>query len=138
MDQATLLTEVQRRTGVRLSSTDPVLAAAVINEVMLEATLDEIQKLVRGVGGQLDAALVQAGASAKASATKVIMDASAWLEVRFKETAQDATASILADIRTELHQVEKTARTARKAAWIAGFGGVVSTAVAIGLLAGLI
>ena len=138
MDQATLLTQVQRRTGVRLSATDPILAAAVINEVMLEAALDEIQKLVKGVGGQLDAALVQAEVSAKASAAKVIMDASAWLEVRFKEMAQDATASILADIRTELRQVEKTARTARRAAWTAGVGGAVSIAIVMGLFAGLI
>ena len=138
MDRARLIADIARETGVRLEDADPILVAAVINERLLDAALDDLRKLVRGAADQLSAAGVQNEASAKQVASGIINNAADWLEVRFRTVAQEATAMMLAELREETARAEAASRTAVRAAWTAGAIGAAAGSLMIGYgIAGL-
>ena len=138
MDVKRLLADIQRDTGTRLDESDPVLAAAVVNERLLAAALADLRKVVRTAGDQWAAQTTQNEESAKKVASKIITDASVWMGDRWKEAADAAAAKVVADIRAEIVLVEKAGQGATKAAYVSCTFGLVSTAIAVGLLAGLI
>lgn len=119
MDKARLIADIARETGIRLEQSDPILAAAVINERLLDAALDDLRKLVAAAADHLSAAGVQNEASAKRAAADIITKAADWLEDRFKAVAQEATAGMLAELREETARAEIASRTAVRATWAA-------------------
>lgn len=138
MDKARLIADVERETGIRLEGTDPILAAAVINERLLDASLDDLRKLVRTAADQLSAAGVQNEASAKRVASDIINNASDWLSKCFKDAAQEATAGMLAELRQETARAQAASRTAVRAAWTAGVIGAGALSAIAGFgIAGL-
>ena len=91
-----VITAVRKETGIKLSAADPVLAAAAINAVLLDAAL---AKLAIDGGGNRQARGAQCPerGGREACASDVINSAADWLGARFKETAQEATAEMLAE-----------------------------------------
>ncbi len=138
MDRDHLIAQVRQKTGVRLSPSDPILSAAAINEVALEAAMEEIRKAIGVSGDQMAANLVQSEASARKAASEVIDNATEWVDARFKETAASLSAEIVGTIRVELEKVRRLTRIATRAAWISSASATISAAVAIGLVWGLI
>lgn len=132
MDRARLIADIERETGIRLNETDPILAAAVINERLLDASLDNLRKLVRTAADQLSATAVQNEASAKRVASDVINNAADWLSKRFKDAAQEATTGMLAELRQETAKAQAASRTAVRAAWAAGVIGAAALSAIAG------
>ena len=138
MDKDRLIADIARETGVQLDTSDPILAAAVINERLLDASLAELRKLMKGAADQFTAANLQGEASAKQAASEVINKAADWLGTKFKEVAQEATAGMLAELREETAKAEAASRTAVRAAWTAGAIGAVALSAIAGFgIAGL-
>lgn len=138
MDKARLIADVHRETGIVLDEADPILAAAVINERLLDASMTELRKLVKGSADQLAAVGVQNEASAKRVASDIINNAADWLGTRFKDAAQEATAGMLAELRQETAKAEAASRSAVRAAWVSGAIGAITLSAIAGFgIAGL-
>ncbi len=68
----------------------------------------------------------------------MINGAADWLGTRFKETAQEVTAEILAQLRKETAKAEKASRIAIRAAYASGIVGAGALSAILGFgLAGL-
>ena len=138
MDKNRLIADIARETGVQLDASDPILAAAVINERLLDASLADLRKLMTGAAEQFTAANLQNEASAKQAASDVINKAADWLDAKFKTVAQEATAGMLAELRQETAKAEAASRTAVRAAWTAGVIGALALSAIAGFgIAGL-
>lgn len=138
MDKNRLIADIARETGVQIDASDPILAAAVVNERLLDASLADLRDLVKGAADQLSAVGMQNEASAKRVASEIINNASDWLEAKFKDAAQQATAGMLAELREETARAETASRTAVRAAWTAGAIGAVALSAIAGFgIAGL-
>ena len=138
MDKNRLIADIARETGIQVDASDPILAAAVINERLLDASLADLRKLMTGAAEQLTAAKLQNEASAKQAASEVINKAADWLGTKFKDAAQEATAGMTAELRAETAKAEAASRTAMRAAWATGAIGAVALSAIAGFgIAGL-
>jgi len=131
MDRDRLIADVHRETGIQLDEADPLLAAAVINERMLDASLADLRKLIKGAAEQLGAVGVANEAAAKRLASDVVNSAAEYLGTQFKDAAQEAAAEMLA-------KAEAASRQARRFAFWSGAIGAGSLSLILGYgLAGL-
>ena len=138
MGQDQLIALVRKQTGIKLSAADPVLAAAAINEVLLEDALAKLDQAMKAAASEAAKAANHNEASAKQAASEVINKAADWLDARFKTVAQEATAGMLAELRQETAKAEAASRTAVRAAWTAGVIGAVALSAIAGFgVAGL-
>src|SRR4029077_308498 len=99
MDADQLVAEIARQTGVRLSTADPILAAAVINELLLDKALAKLDRQVQVQADRVTAASTQAVADAKEEAEALLTEAGAWLEARIKTAGEAAAGMALAELR---------------------------------------
>jgi hypothetical protein len=125
MDRAQLIAEIARETGVRLGPTDPLLAAAVINEILLDKALVKLDRQVKTQADRVTAASTQAVAEAKTAAEALLTKAGEWAEARIKEAGEAAAAMVLADLRQEVAKAERVRRDTVRAAWVIGMVGLV-------------
>lgn len=138
MDRNRLIADVHRETGIQLDEADPLLAAAVINERMLDASLADLRKLVKGAAEQLGAVGVANEAAARRLASEVVNSAAEYLGNQFKDAAQEAAAGMLAEMRRETSKAEAAAERSRKFAFWSGAIGAGSLSLILGYgLAGL-
>ena len=138
MDKAWLIADIHRETGIQIDEADPLMAAAVINERLLDATLADLRRLIKNAADQITAANAANEVSAKRAASDVINGAADWLEVRFKEVAQQATARMLAELQEETAKAEAASRSAERSAWASGIIGAVALSAIAGFgIAGL-
>lgn len=135
MDKARLIADIQRETGIRVDEADPLMAAAVINERLLDASLDDLRKLIRGAAEQLAAVGVANEAAAKRLASDVVNSAAEYLGTQFKDAAREAAAEMLVEMRQETARAEKASRIAVRAAYASGIigAGALSTILGFGL-----
>ncbi len=138
MDKARLIADIQRETGIRVDEADPLMAAAVINERLLDASLDDLRKLIRGAAEQLAAVGVANEAAAKRLASDVVNSAAEYLGTQFKDAAREAAAGMLVEMRQETARAEKASRIAVRAAYASGIIGAGALSAILGFgLAGL-
>ncbi len=138
MEPDQVIAAVRKETGIKLSAADPVLAAAAINAVLLDAALAELSHSMEAALGKFAALNAQNEAAAKRAAFDVINSAADWLGARFKETAQEATAEMLAEMRKETARAEKASRVTVRAAHGSGIIGAGALSAILGFgLAGL-
>ncbi len=138
MDKARLIAEIQRETGIRVDEADPLMAAAVINERLLDASLDDLRKLIRGAAEQLAAVGVANEAAAKRLASDVVNSAAKYLGTQFKDAAREAAAEMLVEMRQETARAEQASRIAVRAAYASGIIGAGALSAILGFgLAGL-
>jgi CHASE3 domain sensor protein len=117
--------DVARQTGVRLSTADPILAAAVINELLLDKALAKLDRQVQVQADRVTAASTQAVADAKEEAEALLTEAGAWIEARIKTAGEAAAGMALAELRRETEKVEKSKRTTIRGAWAMAIVGLV-------------
>jgi hypothetical protein len=138
MDREQLIAEIARETGVRLGPTDPLLAAAVLNEILLDKALIKLDRQVKAQADRVTAASTQAVVDAKKEAEALLTEAGEWVEKRIK-TAGEAAAMVLCDLRQETAKAERARQGAVRAAWatvaiglmiLSGVSGMVLATVA--------
>ena len=134
MDRDHLIAEVARTTGVRLDRSDPILAAAVLHEALLNEALVKLDRQVTIQANRVTAASTQAVADAKKEAEALLTDAGEWLDARMRAAGDAAAAVVLLEVRKEI----EASRTANRVlvvaarllaticlAGLAGAGGVL-------------
>lgn len=126
-----------RKQGIHVHESDPVLETAAICDVVLADALKSMEGIVKRSADQITAAHVQAEASARKVAGDIINNAAAWLEGRFKATAEETLTGMLAELRQETAKAEAASRIAVRAAWFIGVvgAGFLSLAAGYGIAA---
>jgi len=139
MDQKQIIAQVQRETGMKISTADPVLAVAAMNEVIFDQALE---KLDRNMKGQADRIVINSAETLKSAekiAEKLINDAGDWFETRLKAAAEAAAERVIGDIRAERERAERASHIAVRAAWAsAAVSGVLVLLVAGYLVAAVV
>ena len=139
MDQKQIIAQVQRETGMKISTADPVLAVAAMNEVIFDQALE---KLDRNMKGQADRIVINSAETLKSAekiAEKLINDAGDWFEARLKAAADAAAERVIGDIRAERERAERASHIAVRAAWAsAAVSGVLVLLVAGYLVAAVV
>jgi len=125
MDRAELLAAVSRATGVRLDPADPVLAAAAINEILLDQALAKFARQTKANTDRMVATSTQMLVDAKKEAEALLTEGSVWAEGRIKAAGESAAAVVLADLRQETVKAERAHRAAVRAAWVTAIVGLV-------------
>jgi hypothetical protein len=128
MERDRLIAEIAKETGIRLDRADPLLAATVINRILLDEALSELQRALRTSEDRVSAACVQQIEAAKAAAAALITDAGVWSAERLREAAAEATNAVIERLREETAKTQRAGRIALRAAWAAA--GIGSLAVA--------
>jgi hypothetical protein len=113
-----LIAEVARTTGVRLDKSDPILAAAVVHEALLNEALVKLDRQVTIQADRVTAASTQAIVDAKREAELLLTDAGTWIDGRMKAAGEAAAALVLAEVRQETQAAQKARRTIVRAAWM--------------------
>jgi CHASE3 domain sensor protein len=126
MDADQLVAEIARQTGIRLSTADPILAAAVINELLLDKALAKLDRQVQVQADRVTAASTQAVADAKEEAEALLTEAGAWIETRIKTAGEAAAGMVLAELRRETEKVETSKRAIVRAAWAMAVVGLMA------------
>ena len=125
MDRAELLAAVSRATGVRLDPADPVLAAAAINEILLDQALAKFDRQTKANTDRMVATSTQMLVDAKKEAEALLTEGSVWAEGRIKAAGESAAAVVLADLRQETAKAERAHRAAVRVAWVTALVGLV-------------
>ena len=138
MDKARLIADIHKETGIQIDEADPLMAAAIINERLLDASLADLRKLIKGSAEQLAAVGVANETAAKRLASDVVNSAAEYLGTQFKDAAREAAAEMLAEMRKETAKAEKASRIAVRAAYVSGIIGAGALSAIFGFgLAGL-
>lgn len=139
MDRTQLIAQVQRETGMKITTADPVLAVAAINEIVLDQVLEKLDRQMKGHADRITVTSAETVKNAKAVAEKLITDAGVWSETRLKAAADAAAERVLRDLRAETAKAEHASHIAIKAAWAtAGVAGIFTLLVAGYLLAAVV
>jgi hypothetical protein len=125
MDAEQLVAEVARATGIRLSTADPVLATAAINEILLDQALAKFDRLVKAQADRVTAASTQVVVDAKREAEALLTEGGEWAEARIKAAGEAAAAMVRADLRQETTKAERARDVAVRAAWATAIAGLV-------------
>ncbi len=138
METEQLIADIARTTGVRLDKADPILAAGVINEVLLDRALVKLDHQVRIQADRVTAASTQAVLDARREAELLLGQTGEWVDARMKAAGEAAAALLLTDLRQELQATQQARRTMVRAAWLIAIS-CLATLSAIGgaALAGL-
>jgi hypothetical protein len=134
MEVDQLIAEIARTTGLRLDKADPILAAAVINEVLLDRALVKLDRQVKIQADRVTAASTQAVSDAKKEAELLLTDAGEWIDGRMKRTSEAAAALLLAELRQEAQAAQKAGRTMVRTAWLIAIIGLVALSGAGGIV----
>lgn len=133
MEANQLIGEVARTTGVRLDKSDPILAAAVVHEALLNEVLVKLDLQVKIQADRVTAASTQAVVDAKKEAELLLTDTGGWIDERMKAAGEAAAALMLAELRQEIQAAQKARRAMVRAAWflsvicsaaLSGAGGI--------------
>ena len=134
MEADQLIADIARTTGLRLDKADPILAAAVINEVLLDRALVKLDRQVKIQADRVTAASTQAVLDAKKEAELLLTDAGGWIDGRMKAASEAAAALLMVELRRETLAAQRAWRAMVRAAWLmvviclaalSGAGGVV-------------
>ena len=117
MERDQLIAEVARTTGVRLDRSDPILAAAVVHEALLNEALVKLDRQVTIQADRVTAASTQAVVDAKKEAELLLTDAGEWIDVRMKAAGEAAAAFVLVELRKEMRMAQKARRSMVRTAW---------------------
>ena len=136
MERDQLIAEVARTTGVRLDRSDPILAAAVVHEALLNEALVKLDRQVTTQADRVTVASTQAVADAKKEAEALITDTGVWLEERIKAAGAAAVKNVIEELRVETKKVECARRVVERIALVgllcglAAISGLTGFAVA--------
>jgi hypothetical protein len=118
MEANQLIAEVARTTGVRLDKADPILAAAVVHEALLNEALVKLDRQVTIQADRVTAASTQAVIDAKREAEALLTDAGTWIDGRMKAAGEAAAALVLRELHHEIEAAQKARRTMMRGTWL--------------------
>lgn len=133
MEANQLIAEVARTTGVRLDKSDPILAAAVVHEALLNEVLVKLDRQVTIQADRVTAASTQAVVDAKREAELLLTDAGTWIDGRMKAAGEAAAALVLAELHLETQAAQKAGRAMVRAAWLMAITGLAALCGAGGI-----
>jgi hypothetical protein len=125
MDKEQLIAEIARETGIRLGATDPLLAVAAINEIMLDQALVKFDRQMKAQADRITAASAQAVVDAKKEAEALLSEGGEWAQARITAACETAGAAVLANLREETAKAEHASRVAVRAMWMTAIVGLV-------------
>ena len=125
MEADQLIADIARTTGLRLDKADPILAAAVINEVLLDQALVKLDRQVKVQADRVTAASTQAVLDAKKEAAVLLTEAGEWIEARIKAAGEAAAGTGLEELRQARQVGQDTKRAVIRATWILAVVGLV-------------
>ncbi len=134
MDAEQLVAEIARTTGLRITTSDPILAAAVINEILLDKALAKLDRQVKTQADRVTLASTAAVDAAKNQAELIVTKAGEWAATQIKTAAIEAAALVIADIRAEAAGARVASRVAVRAAWATAFCALVVVAGLAGIV----
>jgi hypothetical protein len=134
MEADQIIAEIARTTGLRLDKADPILAAAVVNEILLDQALVKLDRQVKVQADRVTAASTQAVLDAKKEAALLITDAGEWIESKIKAAGETATKQIQAELQIEVQKAKDAERAAVRAALLTGFLGLAVLSGFVGIL----
>ena len=134
MDAEQLVAEIARTTGLRITTSDPILAAAVINEILLDKALAKLDRQVKIQADRVTLASTASVEAAKKQADLIVTKAGEWAVAQIKAGAAEAAALVIADIRQETSKVERASRVAVRSAWATAFCALVVAAGLAGII----
>ncbi len=134
MDLEQLVAEVARTIGFRITTSDPILAAAVINEILLDKALVKLDRQVKAQTDRVTLASTASVEAAKKQAELIITKSGEWAVTQIKAGAAEAAALVVADIRAETAKVQVASRVAVRAAWATAFCAMVVVAGLAGIV----
>ena len=137
METAQLIAEIARTTGIRLDRSDPILAAAVINEVLLDQSLVKLDRHVKAQADRVTAASNQAVIDARKEAEALINEVGDWIDARIRAAGEAAAASVLSNLQRQTQLAERAKRVSVKMAWLMGALGAIVLSGVGGMLLGL-
>lgn len=130
METDQIIAEIARATGLRLDKADPILAAAVINEVLLDRALVKLDRQVKVQADRVTAASTQAVLDAKKESEALLTESGTWIEAKIKEAGEAVVLKISAELREELSKVQVARQTmVRIAVMLALIGLLVISAL---------
>jgi hypothetical protein len=138
MGREELIAAVSRATGIRLEPADPVLAAATINEVLLDQALAKFDRQMKLHADRMVTTSTQMLVDAKKEAEALLTEGGVWAQGRIKAAGESAASVVLADLRQETAKAERAHRAAVRVAWVtalvglvilSGLGGIVLAAI---------
>ena len=133
MEVNQLIAEIARTTGARLDRSDPILAVAAINEVLLDQALVKLDRQVKVQADRVTAASTQAVLDAKKEAEALLTDAAEWIDARMKAAGAAVAEQVVTDIQQELQTVRQARRSMLRLAWIVMVVGLVALSGAGGI-----
>lgn len=134
MDAEQLVAEIARTTGLRITTSDPILAAAVINEILLDKALAKLDRQVKAQADRVTLASTASVEAAKKQADLTVTKAGEWAVAQIKAGAVEAATLVIADIRAETSKVQTASRIAVRAAWATAFCALVVVAGLAGIV----
>lgn len=134
MEANQLIAEVARTTGVRLDKSDPILAAAVVHEALLNEVLVKLDRQVTLQADRVTAASTQAVVDAKKEAELLLTDAGVWIDGRMKAAGEAAAALMLVELRHETQAAQNARRTMVRTAWFIAGTSLVVLSGAVGFV----
>ena len=84
MEVDQLIAAISRTTGLRLDKSDPILAAAAINDALLDQALVKLDRQVKVQADRVTAASTQAVLDAKKEAEALFTEGGEWFVARIK------------------------------------------------------
>lgn len=134
MDAEQLITEIARVTGLRITTSDPIMAAAVINEILLDKALVKLDRQVKAQADRVTLASAASVEAAKVRAEAIVTKAGEWSAAQLKTAAADAAALVAADLRVETARLQTASRSAVRAAWTTAFCAMAVVAGLAGIV----
>ena len=133
------LREALRKQGIFVHESDPILEMAAICDATMADTLKSIEGVVKAAADRTTVAAAQTVDSSRRAADALINQGANFLVEQFREVAQEATATMLIELRRETAKAERATAIAVRLAWaFASLGAIVLAAFAGFILAGFV
>lgn len=133
------LREALRKQGIFVHESDPILEMAAICDATMADTLKSIEGVVKAAADRTTVAAAQTVNSSRRAGDALINQGANFLVEQFREVAQEATATMLIELRRETAKAERATAIALRLAWaFASLGAIVFAAFAGFLLAGFV
>jgi hypothetical protein len=134
MELDQLIADIAQTTGLRLDKADPILAAAVINEALLDRALVKLDRQVRVQADRVAAASTQAVLDAKKEAELLLTESGTWIDGRMKAAGEAAVELLRVELRQEALAAQKARRAMVRVAWLIATSCVVVLSAVAGYI----
>ena len=134
MEVDQLIAAISRTTGLRLDKSDPILAAAAINDALLDQALVKLDRQVKVQADRVTAASTQAVLDAKKEAEALFTEGGEWFVARIKAAGEAAADKVVAAVQQETQKVERARNTIVRLTWLVTIVGLAALSGAAGIV----